>query len=819
MNKAQMHPVNTNAVNGPYRPMFFDLSDFNLSEVKLDSVFYSDESIDPEFVIIKKEYSFCYLREDKLKLVHAFDKQGIKIGSEEFLLRFGIELESSNLFKSGKYLSRVFRPVRYGGFYSEVDVFIQENKPIELTDGISLISLKLAKSLGWDEAEHGASAQFTLYFNEGLVKGHCVVSSVIEHDVVIYSKKNIKSEIKFNFNNLSYITVEHVKLSKSLRMDIQSMLNLWGLFGAEQYLIWASRGIIKYKSDLLTGKLNNWPGDETGKEEDEKWVLKRAINNGIDYRHFPGLFRMAWTMFRNSIMRYAENKHREPIFRIPVPNGVRAYIRIDLTNHGKEGDFHSELDENEIYIDKHGNAFFSEKGFEYKMKVLGGADQDDSIAIIPLANDQAVVYRNPNQFGEFLILNVKADEVVFDSKEQRAKLIGNIPIKEITPEEEMTEEIEYDNPLINYFLRETPWEEETLLEYSTLNLLRSYTAVIKNTANIGYAANAEMILSAIRITDEPLFNELRGKHSWNLEKIIDGTVKEGSNLKDEILKIQRFFEEVSGANIPIPKSLKHRIPEGIRNEIKYTTTHKLDLLLEAIKFIIEQANIEILGKGTISKGNRIPGIIDRLEIPIEKIAFSDEGNPMYSTAIEMLYNYNSQIAQIIETTKEEEEEIRIELINEAKEQFLKDFNRYSYLQRNQITNAIAYQLYKSSNSIHDSILWIADKEHHQGTATSMIELINPDNDNSDTNKDICYTIRVWSKKPLDANNFSGITKATIINSEIEINNATLNIGDEHKLLNLPNGKYKVISISQSRSRRFHGRKLANSLDVVLTLDN
>ena len=35
------------------------------------------------------------------------------------------------------------------------------------------------------------------------------------------------------------------------------------------------------------------------------------------------------------------------------------------------------------------------------MEVKGGADQDDSVAIIPVEDGRAVIYRNPNQYGEY----------------------------------------------------------------------------------------------------------------------------------------------------------------------------------------------------------------------------------------------------------------------------------------------------------------------------------------------------------------------------------------------------------------------------------
>ena len=229
--------VNNNLNQGSYRPRFFELKDFCLSKVDLNSTEYSSGNAERQLLI--GEYSFTYLREDKLRTIDAFDSAGIKISFDQFSEKFGIKINSTNLFKTGKYLSRVFRPVRYAGHFTNIDVHINENPELmgKITDGLSLISVSLAKVLGWEKVKPGMSAQLTLFFDKGLVKGHCVVSDKIDHDVIVYGNDNIKTEI--GLSGRQYISVEPVKLSKKLRMDIQSLLNLWNLFGGEQYLEWA----------------------------------------------------------------------------------------------------------------------------------------------------------------------------------------------------------------------------------------------------------------------------------------------------------------------------------------------------------------------------------------------------------------------------------------------------------------------------------------------------------------------------------------------------------------------------------------------------
>ena len=242
--KQAVNFVKSNITQGVYRSHFFDLAGFNLKEVKFSSMFFDKDKDLVELALLRESFSFAYLREDKLRTIDVFDCMNNKIMFNQFLEKLGIKVSSGNLFKTGKYLSRVFRPVKYGSFYKELDVYVNEEKKYSgaVTDGISLISLSLAHSLGWKDAKVNMSGQFTLFYKDGLVKGHCVVSDKIKSDVVIYGIQNIKKDISLS-DDLYYVTLEPVKLGKSLRLDIQSLLNLWHLFGTEQYLEWAYTGI------------------------------------------------------------------------------------------------------------------------------------------------------------------------------------------------------------------------------------------------------------------------------------------------------------------------------------------------------------------------------------------------------------------------------------------------------------------------------------------------------------------------------------------------------------------------------------------------
>ncbi|MCL5030056.1 MAG: hypothetical protein M1480_13665 [Bacteroidetes bacterium] len=833
LKKVSSNPVETNVSQGSYHPFFFDMPEYGLSRVELNSRFFNSEDV--EKLMLQGNFSFAYLREDKLRTVDVYNKDGEKLQFQrfqEFLDFFGIHIRSKNLFKTGKYLSRVFRPIKYGSFFKGLDVFINDNPRYsgKVTDGISLISVELAKSLGWENVEESMSAQFTLFFSKGLVKGHCVVSSKIKHDIIIYGDENIKEEITLN-NGYEYLTLEPVKLDESLRFDIQSMLNLWNLFGAEQFLSWSYTGMQSFKEDLFAGRLINWLDnfDDIDKDEydNEQWTLRKAIWSKVDYTKYPGLIRLAWTMMRNSILRYADNNHGQPAFRIPVPNGKRAYIRVDLRNHDKDGNFNSSVAEGCVELDRYGNLWIHENDIEEFMNVKGGADQDDSVAIIPIEDGKAVIYRNPNQYGEYGIHKIVGKDIEL---EHGARIIGDVQVKEITGKESSARDVfsSSGNTLLDSFLRAQESVAEYFIEYNIQNLIRTYSKICENTASIGVAANAEMIRSAIGITKPKLSTKLLKQFNWNLERIIDATVKDGIDAKDDMAAVQGLFQYVVENNVRVPKSLLSRFPEKMQNNISIESKHPMDLLLDAIKILIDRIDVEILGRGSASKGNRIPGMIDRIDTPIIELGLLAINNPLYDAAIGLLKGYNRDIAIMLETTKnvDNAELIRKEKIEAIQTKLLKKLSVYSLGDRQLIVNVFAYEIYKSSSSVHDSILWIGDKGNNRGTTSDMIEML--------ANVGLAYhikkngsvtryaelteviselkQIRVWSKEELRADIFSSASEIMVDDKSVLINDKILNLGDECKITS---GSYKIKNVVQSVSRKNNSRFLKNSITVYL----
>lgn len=825
------HQVENNLNQGCYTSKFFELKDFDLSKVILNSTEFSSGSAEKELLI--GDHSFAYLREDKLRTIDAFDASDNKISFTDFCSKFGIRINSNNLFKTGKYLSRVFRPVRYAGHFKNINVHINQNPKLmgKVTDGISLVSLSLAKVLGWKNAQAGMSAQFTMFFEQGLVKGNCIISDKIDHDVIVYGTENIKTEIALG-NGILYISLEPLKLSGTLRMDIQSLLNLWNLFGAEQYLDWAYKGIEEFKSDLMSGKLNKWLDDfddiDNDDYETETWTLRQAIRHKLDYTRFPGLVRQGWTMFRSGMRQFALSSKGEPKFRVPVPGGLRGYIRVDLRDHDVDGNFTSNKNPEVVNLDQFGNLWIHPDSVIEFMEVKGGADQDDGVAVVPVEGNKAVIYRNPNQYGEYGIHRINYENITVDKIN---KLVGKVPQKTINAETQPNLVSEVLNPLLQSYLYNLPIKTQAPTEYSITNLLKTLFRITNNSASIGLAANAEMIRSAIGITDPELFEKLFKDYNWNLERIIDSTVKEGVSASSDMEAVANLIDYIVENGIAVPKALSYRFSEKLRSELNYHESHPLDNLLDGIKYFLDDADLEILGKGSASKSNRIKGVIDNLEIPLMEIGTADLSNPLTDLAASLLKNYNRKIAILLEKSKDmeisEREFCRQEGIEQTQKDLLAALSVYSNEDRQLLVQNWANSIYLSERAPHDSILWIGDKEELRGTSMDTIKMLaalgvahSINITASERTRAIIKTelktslsqVRVWSKNIISADAFESLTELLVVKKEALLGETSLKIGDECVI---EDGLYKIKTIVQSKSKK-NNSILKNSLTIYLS---
>ncbi len=139
----------------------------------------------------------------------------------------------------------------------------------------------------------------------------------------------------------------------------------------------------------------------------------------------------------------------------------------------KYGDFTVSVGKDEIEVDEYGNVWLSDQDIEKTLKIIGGADMDDSVGIISIEGKKAVLYRNPNQYGEYLIKTLRSFNEVKENI-----LVGSIPQKNVSSTVADIHTDKTDNKLYNSICS----KKVSLLslpiffvDYNSKNLIRTYS--------------------------------------------------------------------------------------------------------------------------------------------------------------------------------------------------------------------------------------------------------------------------------------------------------------------------------------------------------
>jgi hypothetical protein len=318
------------------------------------------------------------------------------------------------------------------------------------------------------------------------------------------------------------------------------------------------------------------------------------------------------------------------------------------------------------------------------------------------------------------------------------------------------------------------------------------------------------------------------EYPWNLERVIDSTIRDGIDASEDMNSVSQMYEYIISNGIQVPKSLVNRIPERYRSKLKVAKGHIVDELLAAINLLVDKADEDIIGSGSVNKGNRIPGIIDRCEVPLIEIGLTAIDNPLFDKATVMLRNYNRQVAIMLEQTKDksDRELLRREGIEKVQTVLRENLTGYNADERSLLVNSWAFTIYKSASAVHDSILWIADNEGLTGTAVDTINMLSNVGEAWHIKKNGTIqryheirqpevninSIRVWMKNELNISDFSDISEIVIDNKNVLVGEHLLNLGDENKI---PDGVYIVREVTPSISRKDSRRILKNSLTIYL----
>ena len=328
-----------------------------------------------------------------------------------------IDSASKNITKVAKYIGRLLRPFR---FYSmaapsiemrqmEVDAFI---------DGwICSVDISYCRGvLGASEVKVGDRLEITALTSKGLLKGHGEVGDHAHANVILFGDQ-FKELVKGT--TLSWFAVEPLHGSDEAFLDIQTLVNLGNhVFQEDDLRGWItdaiSEAVIKTRDTDLPAILKDTGillKDPT-KINSDKWSLRRMAMHDLKAM-LPVMVRRTYSFHRSGIKKLNN-------LRVRIPGAIRRYVTPDLAGVVLPGS---------III--RGQSFYISKlDADWFHRLHGGSDSDDSFVMIPITNNRVLLYRNPNQLGEWSIMSVQeSDHKFVDVNQMKTPLAQRYNIK------------------------------------------------------------------------------------------------------------------------------------------------------------------------------------------------------------------------------------------------------------------------------------------------------------------------------------------------------------------------------------------------------
>ncbi|NQT64164.1 MAG: hypothetical protein HQ556_14490 [Candidatus Marinimicrobia bacterium] len=338
-----------------------------------------------------------------------------------------IDATSKDITKAAKYIGRLLRPFRYYSMETpsidvrdmEVDAFI---------DGwtCSVDINYCSEVLGIAGIGVGDRLEITAITDEGLLKGHGMVGDHANTNVILYGEQ-YKSIVKSI--GLEWFAVEPLHGSDEAFLDIQTLVNLGTrVFPVVDLQKWISdtiiSAVIKTRDTDLPSVLTDTRVimKDPSKISSDKWSLRRMAMHELNAM-LPVMVRRTYSFHRSGIRKLNN-------LRIRIPGAIRRYITPDLSNTVKPGSI----------LIKGQSFFISKQDAGWLHRLHGGSDSDDSFVLIPIAENRALLYRNPNQLNEWSVMTIQESDHEFKAVNEMQLPLAqryNIKSEDDTPEKIM----------------------------------------------------------------------------------------------------------------------------------------------------------------------------------------------------------------------------------------------------------------------------------------------------------------------------------------------------------------------------------------------
>jgi hypothetical protein len=530
----------------------------------------------------------------------------------EFLNKTGLRPQMhKGGFVLSKRLSRLMRPYFASAFFPRETVSIhyleQDERAAKFWDGAGRVrrSLLLRVLEAMPELPPGKRAELTSELHTcrrieftlmgagewsearqgGQDKGHCIVfeDDQLEADFVL--PRDTKGEVLLADGSI-FIGLYPIHHTDTMRLDIQSLINLWGFFRHDDLVRRLNEEGALFLQSVQNGDVARAMRriDQTDPTDDDEvletitnWHIREYLASGGDPLWFGAIV-------KGLINQHLKRIHSAALgrLRLPVPGG-RYYVMTDRVGGIEIPGGHIKLDP------ASGTAWVNADDWaDFAADVWGGADQDDALWIFPFTNhdgsQQVLAWRSPNQLGEYVLFRPTPDshipvwETVDDSLSFPQADSRQLPERS-------------DRMRVNYLNLVDPDSAgglgEWLPDYSIEAMSFTMGRASQNRGALGMYCNLLLLARA-------LYNRLPTAPPAPLEAVIDGSVKTGTDLtpvKDWCYAASR---QILGQGKAIPAALQDRLALSPDTDDMPATSqdHWFDQLIGAIEAHITHIETE-----------------------------------------------------------------------------------------------------------------------------------------------------------------------------------------------------------------------------------
>jgi len=359
---------------------------------------------------------------------HIADVHTAAVG-KDWSVAYGIDgeklIDASNkvIGKWVKYLKRMLAPHRYM-MLGDVPVVTVEMDITPYEDGWTCsVDKGFARHrLGWERVEVGDRASVTGKLPDSFRKGHAGISDHPKFPIIMFGEQG-KDFLKSLHTN--YFSLEPVHGSDEVWLDEWTWANMLTTFKPGILQGWAKEEIadaIRHTRDgVLPDALTRLDKVDFGQLGTDQWGLRRMAINKIPML-VPVQGRKVWTFYTKGL-----NNVRKT--RIKIPGAIRRYaapdIVLDTTGEKIRLVLSTRVSPGQIRIMKN-DMLINQEDADWFHTLHGGSDSDDGFVIIPLTGNLKVagmdghididgksiyclIYRNPNQLGEWSVMKLHPD--------------------------------------------------------------------------------------------------------------------------------------------------------------------------------------------------------------------------------------------------------------------------------------------------------------------------------------------------------------------------------------------------------------------------